>query len=166
MSHDGRAIANFVLDFCDARQRKVSNLSLQKIIYFCHARFLADRNELLVRHEFEAWQFGPVLQYVYREFKLFDSSPIYGRAKGIDRTTGEFVTVPYDFCALTKGFLLDVVNFYSQLSASDLVKLTHARGGPWEEVWNHGGRVNPGMRIDNASIKRYYSAVREPFSLQ
>jgi len=166
MSYDGRAVANFILDFCDLKQRKVTNLALQKIIYFCHARFLADRNKPLVKHQFEAWQFGPVLQYVYRDFKMYDASPIASRAKGIDLLTGRIEIVGYDFDKSTKQFLESIVDFYSRLSASDLVDMSHATGGPWDQAWNHRGRVNPGMRIDNAAIQRYYSEVQAPFSLQ
>ena len=37
MTHDGRAIANFILDAADRDGRAISNLSLQKLVYFCHA---------------------------------------------------------------------------------------------------------------------------------
>jgi len=79
MSHDGRAVANFVLDVCEQAGREVTNLSLQKIVFFCHAWSLAVRKEPLVKHEFEAWQFGPVLQYLYREFKVAEREPIRER---------------------------------------------------------------------------------------
>ncbi len=33
MSYDGREVANFVLDFCEARNRRLTHLSLQKVVY-------------------------------------------------------------------------------------------------------------------------------------
>ena len=62
MSYDGRAVANFVLDFCDQHQRGITNLSLQKIVYFCHVWSLIEFDRPLVKQRFEAWQYGPVLQ--------------------------------------------------------------------------------------------------------
>lgn len=56
MSLDGRAIANFVLDYCEKHARPVTNLSLQKIIYFCHVWSLVKLQKPLVKQQFEAWQ--------------------------------------------------------------------------------------------------------------
>ena len=157
MTHDGRAVANFVLDYCERNGRSVTNLSLQKIVYFCHVWSLTKLGRPLVRHSFEAWQHGPVLQYLYREFKAYDASPIRGRARRIEPKTGERVIVPYEFDGPTAGLLGQVVEFYSRLSAFDLVELTHVSGGPWDAVWHHGGSVNPGMKIDDRDIARFYS---------
>jgi len=84
MVYDGREIANFILDFCDKKNVRVSNLALQKILYFCHVWSLVKLDRPLIRHQFEAWQFGPVLQYVYREFKDFEKQPITSRAYKLD----------------------------------------------------------------------------------
>lgn len=163
---DGRAIANFVLDYCDSAKRPVSNLSLQKIVYFCHVWSLTSLGRPLIRRGFEAWQHGPVVQYLYREFKEFDDRPITTRARKIDPFTGKRVIVSYKFDEATTEFLQRVVAFYSQLSAFDLVALTHVQGGPWEAVWYHGGRVNPGMKICDGEIARFYSSIRAPFVAQ
>ena len=165
MNMDGRAIANFVLDFCDERGRGVSNLSLQKIVYFCHVWSLIHLGRPLVKHQFEAWQYGPVLQYLYREFKKNDDQPITGRANRINPESGQKEVVRYWFDEETQELLERVVDFYSRLRSSDLVALSHAKGGPWDEVWNHRGDVNPGMRIEESAIAEFYSKLRPPFSV-
>jgi uncharacterized phage-associated protein len=166
MALDGRAVANFILDLCESREREVTNLALQKIVYFCHVWSLIELNRPLIKHQFEAWQYGPVLQYLYREFKSFDRSPITGRALEIDPNTGVKRIVKYDFDQETKDLLNRIVNFYSRLRASDLVELTHAKGSPWDLVWNHQGVVNPGMRIGDDLIISYYSRVPPPYTIQ
>lgn len=166
MTLDGRAVANFILDFCDEQGRGISNLSLQKIVYFCHVWSLIKLQRPLVKHKFEAWQYGPVLQYLYREFKAFDDRPIEGRARRIDPDTGRKEVVGYGFDTETEELLREVVGFYSRLRAGDLVALSHVKGGPWDKVWNHGGAVNPGMRIEEDSILAYYAKARPPFSIQ
>src|SRR5215216_2283072 len=95
VEYDGREIANFILDYCDSRDRPVTNLSLQKIVYFCHVWSLINLGRPLVRHKFEAWEFGPVLPYLYREFKTFDRSPITSRATRIDQISGKMAVVEY-----------------------------------------------------------------------
>lgn len=166
MDVDGRSVANFVLDFCDKNGRGISNLSLQKIVYFCHVWAMIELGRPLIRHQFEAWQYGPVLQYLYRQFKAYDRSPISGRATKIDPQTGQAKVVGYEFDNETEALLSKVVDFYSRLGASDLVKLSHAEGGPWDQVWNHAGQINPGMKIENSAIVRFYSRAQAPFSIQ
>jgi uncharacterized phage-associated protein len=166
MSLDGRAVANFVLDFCDMKGRRITNLSLQKIVYFCHVWSLIRLNRPLIKHQFEAWKFGPVLQYLYREFREFDNQPIIGRAKKIDPKTGHSAIAEYTLDNETEELLSRVADFYSLLPPADLVQMSHAKGGPWDKVWNHQGRVNPGMKIDNGAIIEFYSKVNFPFVVQ
>jgi len=166
IGHDGREIANFVLDFCDGQGRAVTNLSLQKIVYFCHVWSLIELDRPLIRHKFEAWDFGPVLPYLYREFKSFDRSPIVSRATKIDSNDGRQRLVLYNFDSQTDSLLRKVVRFYSTMRAGDLVELSHADGGPWHSVWNHQGSINPGMKIDDRKIIEFYSKVGKPFSIQ
>jgi uncharacterized phage-associated protein len=164
--YDGRAIANFVLDFCDERNLAISNLPLQKIVYFCHVWSLIELQRPLIRHAFEAWEFGPVLPYLYREFKSYDRSPIRSRAARLDPVDGKYRVVEYSFDSATDSLLSKIVGFYSRLRPGDLVDLSHAKGGPWHVAWHHGGSVNPGMKIDDVKIVEFYSSVKTPFSIQ
>lgn len=166
MSYDGRAVANFVLDQCDAAGVVVSHLALQKIVYFCHVWSLIKLGQPLVRQSFEAWEHGPVLQYLYREFKGFGSEPIRERACQLDPRSGRQVVVHYAFAEPTRELLIKVVAIYSRFSASTLRELSHAPGGPWDRVCHQGGKINPGMRIDNRDIERFYSRMRWPVTVQ
>jgi uncharacterized phage-associated protein len=166
MTRDGRAIANFVLDHADRLGVSVTNLSLQKLVYFCHVWSLIEFGKPLIRHRFEAWEYGPVLQYLYREFKVFGNSAIRDRARWLDPFSGRREVVPYAFDAATIALLARVVAFYGRLSSKLLVDLTHAEGGPWHQVWNQGGRINPGMRIDDREIVRFYARIPKPLTLQ
>ena len=166
MGYDGRAVANYILDFCAARNRPVTNLALQKIIYFCHVWSLIELRQPLIKQDFEAWPLGPVLQHLYREFKDFDKQPIDRRATRIDRRTGESVVADYEFDSDLMELLSRVIDFYSQMRAGDLVEISHVIGGPWDQVWNHSLPVNPGMIIDNELIVEFYSRYRGQFSVQ
>jgi uncharacterized phage-associated protein len=156
-AYDGRAVANFVLDHCDLCGRKITNLSLQKVIFFCHAWSLIRLQKPLIRHSFEAWEYGPVLPYLYRSFKKFNRAPISGRAEFTDPRDGEKRVVEYAFDEASKSLLLEIVEFYTRLSPSALVRLSHIEGGPWHSAWYHEGTTNPGMKIDNNNIMMFYS---------
>jgi uncharacterized phage-associated protein len=166
MSYDGRAVANFVLDECAAVGVPVTHLALQKLVYFCHVWSLIELGRPLVRQSFEAWQHGPVLQYLYREFKGFGDAPVTSRAVKQNPTTGCLEPARHEFDQLTAVLLTKVVAIYCRLSASTLREMSHAPGGPWDRVWHHGGKINPGMRIDNREIERFYSRIRLPVTLQ
>lgn len=157
MTHDGRAVANYVLDHIERSGGAVTPLALQKIVYFCHVWSLIELRRPLIRHSFEAWEHGPVLQYLYREFKRFGANPIRGRAQRLNPQSGASEQVPYAFDYETVELLNRVVDFYGRLPASNLVELTHAPDGPWHKVWHHGGGINPGMKIDNRDIQRFYA---------
>jgi len=166
MTHDGREVANFVLDYCEGEGREVTNLALQKLIYFCHVWSLIGFGRPLISHQFEAWEFGPVIPYLYREFKQFDRSGITGRATRINVNNGSKEVVRYLFDDETLQLLRDTLGFYSRIRASDLVGLSHVEGGPWHKVWYHQGIINPGMKIDNREMVAFYSKAIKPFSIQ
>lgn len=161
--HDGRAIANFILDTCEAQGRELTHLSLQKLVFFCHAWTLVKIGNPLVKHQFEAWKFGPVLQYLYRDFKANDKSAITARATKLDSHTGERVIVSYELDEPTKELLELVIGFYGRLKPGTLVELSHVEGGPWYEAWNYAGQVNPGMTISDEAIFNYYAKATVPF---
>jgi uncharacterized phage-associated protein len=166
MTYDGREISNFILDFCQEKRRPITNLALQKILYFCHVWTLVDDGKPLVRHDFEAWEFGPVMQYVYHEFKQFEKSPITNRARRINAMTGAKEIVPYNFDERTRNRLVNIIDFYSRLTPGQLVDLSHSVGGPWDKVWHHDGQIRPGMKINNEEIRDYYSKANKPNAVQ
>lgn len=163
MGFDGRAVANFVLDHCDEAGRQLTNLGLQKVVYFCHGWHLGLLKKPLIRHQFEAWRYGPVLQYLYRDFREFENNPITRRASRLDPETGTISVVEHHFEATTEDLLTSVVQFYSGIKSGTLVELSHAAGGPWDAVWNHEEEVNPGMKIDDARIMDFFSSRPPPF---
>lgn len=157
MPQDGRAIANLVLDEAQNMGIEISNLSLQKILFFCHAWHLVETDEPLIKHEFEAWQHGPVLQYVYRQFKACEDRAISQRATKLDPFTGKQIIVRTDLALETIERIRRVLSFYGRLSPWDLVDLSHASGGPWDEVFNSKSKINPGMKISHNAVKTFYS---------
>lgn len=87
--YDARAAANFVLDRADALKLGISNMHINKILYFAHGHFLAHKHKRLIDQEFEAWEHGPVVQDLYHRFKKFGKNAITERATILDKRTGE-----------------------------------------------------------------------------
>ena len=74
---DPRSFANLMLDEGDRLGIELTNLALQKLLYFAHGIFLNEsRGKPLVSGYFEAWQHGPVRPAAYKAFKGAGARPI------------------------------------------------------------------------------------------
>src|SRR5215469_12461877 len=89
---DPRSVCNLMLD--EARGALITNLALQKLLYFAHGQHLIETKEPLVTGYFEAWQFGPVHPAAYSAFKSAGDRPIRFRATRRDPVTGQIVPIP------------------------------------------------------------------------
>ena len=54
----------------------ISNLQLQKILYFLQVIYASKTDKLLFADQFEAWPYGPVIRDVYVEFSDCGGFPI------------------------------------------------------------------------------------------
>ena len=155
--YDVRAVANVMLDEADRLGIKVTNLALQKLLYFAHGIYLIQTKTPLVSGYFEAWQFGPVHPAAYRSFKESGSDPIAFRALVQDPLTGKprELVVPEDVRLV--GLVQQVLNSYGRMPAGRLVDLSHAKDSPWAHVVDKSRtEVAFGLRIpDNLIIERF-----------
>lgn len=156
MPHDVRAVANFVLDLAAADGRSLSNMQINKIVYFLHVDCLSTRGEGLLTAKIEAWEHGPVFRELYAQFKRFDDGPISDRATAIDVETGKREIVSPSLPEDLVSFLVPLARQYSSMSASALRAQSHEAGGPWDRVWNHDTRTHVTMRITDESILDWF----------
>ncbi|WP_246788288.1 Panacea domain-containing protein [Agrobacterium sp. AGB01] len=154
--YDVRAIANFVLDVAEKDGRDVSNLHINKIVYFLHADFLVAFSRPLVSAKIEAWTYGPVFRELYREFKQWGDAPIGSRAKYLDPETGQKKNAQWHFSKEEEEFLSELVSKYTSMTPGALVAQSHVEGGPWDQTWNHETKTNASMKISDEAIKGWY----------
>ena len=61
----------------DNREREgITNLKLQKVLYFAQVHYLTILNRPLFSDKIEAWEYGPVVPGVYRQYRSKGSNPI------------------------------------------------------------------------------------------
>ncbi|WP_288866770.1 type II toxin-antitoxin system antitoxin SocA domain-containing protein [uncultured Sneathia sp.] len=99
----------------------ITNLKLQKLLYYAQSASLAFYNKRLFEDKFEAWRHGPVIPQIYRTYKKYGSNPI---------TEVEFV----DLDKSTTSLLINVYNYFGKMSAWGLAELTHEET-PWQEAY-------------------------------
>lgn len=158
MTFDARSIANFILDYAGKRNLTISNMSINKIVYFLHAEYLLANNKPLISAKIEAWDHGPVIREVYNAFKNFGAGAISDKAIKIDHVLQKKIVVNFELPLEVSLFLLAIMPAYVSQTASQLRSLSHELGGPWDVVFNHGGNTNPGMEITNSHILTHEKA--------
>lgn len=95
----------------------ISNLKLQKLLYYAQSAFLALKNIPLFSNDIVAWDHGPVVEEIYHKYKNYGSQDI-----------NEFEEVYID--KETEKVLTEVYNVFGEYSAWGLRNLTHQEK-PW-----------------------------------
>lgn len=153
--HDVRAVANRILRIAWSKQRKITNLQLNKITYFAYVEYMRSFSTELTGAKIEAWKYGPVFRELYSQFKGQKDQPIEQLAQKVDFGSGQYVAVEDSFDSETAQFLDTVAEYYIDVPAGVLVDLSHARGGAWDMVWNHEEDLNVGMEITAEHVRRF-----------
>ena len=68
--YSAEIMAGYTVSKCINDGLPISNLQLQKILYYIQKRYLTD-NKTAFDDDFEAWQFGPVIPLVYYKYSGF-----------------------------------------------------------------------------------------------
>ena len=147
-----KEIANWILDYADSLGQPVSNMSLNKLIYFAYEYSLVTEGNKLTDAKIEAWDHGPVFREIYSSFKKFGSEPITDRATRYNTGTNSVETVPGDLAPEDERLILEALEPMIRLPAYILREISHDGDGPWWKVWNHTESSNPGMQITDALI--------------
>ena len=133
-------IANYILILSDEPDvgELISNLKLQKLVYYCQAFYLAMTGKPLFEEDIEAWAHGPVIPSIYHEFKKYGSNAI-----PIPKKFDESVLSEDE-----KEIINEVYEVYGQYSAWRLRNLTHN-----EPPYNNA----IGNKISKKKLKEYFS---------
>lgn len=69
-------VCRYVINYSNDKDYIISNLKLQKILYFIQAYFLINKNNACFKEIIEAWDFGPVIPKAYSEYKQYGGGHI------------------------------------------------------------------------------------------
>lgn len=134
-----------------ARDRPISNLSLQKLAYFAHGWHLALVGEPLVNDTFEAWEYGPVLSELYHRYKGFSSNPIPADHPLVASEK------PLNNKDISSQIIDRVLEVYGDQTSFGLVELSHDPRGPWYPAYHDPGISS---NIPNDSIRDYFRSLQ------
>ncbi|MCQ8184581.1 DUF4065 domain-containing protein [Parvularcula sp. BGMRC 0090] len=137
---------------------QISNLALQKLLYFTHGLFLQRTGEPLVSGYFEAWRYGPVHPGSYAAFKKYGAGIICGRASKINPLTEQETQLPAVRDKNVLAVTGQIIATLGHMTAGQLVDLSHVAGSPWAAVVECGeATANFGLRIPNELIREKFN---------
>jgi uncharacterized phage-associated protein len=156
--YDGREVANFLLDYADARKVPLTQISILKILYFCHGWYLFYKGKPLIKNDFEAWENGPIVRAVRDAFKVFGKEKVTARAERFDLITGEIKPITPALQTDDAQFIQQIFDAYYIFTPWELRDITHEPGSPWDKLWNSRAPVARfGLRIKNEEITAHFS---------
>lgn len=104
--------------------KDLSNLELQKTLYFTELDYVKKFDKHLISDDFEAWQYGPVAREVYCEYRN------YG-ANSIDKPEKETLSQKLEKNELE--VINQSIEKCNKESYWNLVEKSHKKGGAWDK---------------------------------
>lgn len=144
MSVAAYVVAKDILKLAKENNETVSNLKMQKLLYYAQAWYMVNNNGIILFDDvIEARKFGPVIPSVYEKFKKFKRNPI------------EIVVNDIDLIELTeeqKDYLKEFYKNFMPCSTTELISMTHNEK-PWQEAYASGLNTP----ISTKTMYAYYS---------
>lgn len=143
-------VANFFIQVANQNEDdQMTNLKLNKLLYFVQGAFLARTGTPLFSSDIEAWDLGPVVPEVYRRYKVCGRMPIQSDSADFN---------PAAFREDELEVLMDVMREYGQYTGAKLVDLTHMPDTPWSKT-----REENNVTIPQAEITAYFRLHPVPY---
>ena len=124
-------IAKYIFTYADSKDYSITNLRLQKLLYFVYKEYLKQTGQYLFKDIFYAWEFGPVIHTVYKEFE----------------NTAVFIQKQYKYPKFEDSLIElinGVVEKYSQYPIDQLIYLSTLSKSAWEKAFNSKSKeINP-----------------------
>ena len=142
MAYKALDVAEYIIWYENTRGRITNNLRLAKQLYFIQVNFLVNKKEPCYNEKLIAWDFGPVVEEVYREYKYYGFAmipPDKFRNKINNRED--------------ESLMNDMLNCLAKYSTSALVQVVHQQD-PWENAYHSAWNVD--HEISHKSIVDYY----------
>jgi uncharacterized phage-associated protein len=118
-----RKVAEYMIAFSREVGDPLTNLKLQKLLYYAQGWYLALYDVPLFGERIEAWPHGPVVPPIYGVYKAWGWQPI-----------GEEISVtPDEYTPQILGHMDEVMQVFGTLTAYQLERMTH-REKPWLEA--------------------------------
>ena len=124
----------------------MTNLKIQKMLYFAHAYFLVKKDRPLVDGTFQAWDLWPVIKDLYNKLCKYNREAI---------PSNFLKTTTKDISKDDIQLLDEVRNFFSKYSDLELVRISHDHW-PWQDFYEKWVK---NISIPDKDIKEQFSKI-------
>ena len=124
-------VAKYILTKCNKDGQPISNLQLQKMLYYIQYEFLTNYGKPLFDDDFEAWKFGPVIPVVYYEYSHMGAFRIGADYQDYDKILSEMSKDEIDM-------LNDIIVDKRDMNVWSMVDNTHKKGKAWDLIFKDG----------------------------
>jgi uncharacterized phage-associated protein len=114
-------VADYIIKFCHQHGDCLTNLKIQKLVYYTQAWYLALYDKPLFDDEIQAWVHGPVVPLLYKRFKKYKFNDI--------KENPDSINLPRK----VEGHIKEVLQVYGGYSAYQLELMTHNET-PWKNA--------------------------------
>ena len=114
-------LSKYIVSKCIEDSHPISNLQLQKILYYIQKDFL-NRDDLAFSDAIEAWQFGPVVPNVYYHYCGYGAMPISSAHEN------------YEIHPKDKDSIDPIMETKRSLDPWIMVAETHKANGAWDQI--------------------------------
>ena len=139
-------ICRYTIIYCNRKNYTLSNLKLQSLLYLLQAVFLCEKDIACFDDDIEAWDFGPVVPNVYKEYKHFGALNIFPNYINFVGYYEENIDIEH------RKLIEEVLNEFSCFTANGLVQMTQ-RQDPWKNAYKEGKK----SVIKREDIKKYFN---------
>lgn len=146
-----RAVARTTIEMAARKQMNVTNLTLQKLLYFSHGLMLASYDTPLIDDVFQAWKYGPVVEALYHDLKMFGPAHIAPDNGFINLWPKLSQDSEREHLVINT-----VLDQLGKMSGRQLVQFSHDPKGPWHTVYESHKHS---IEIPNEEIKKYFKTI-------
>lgn len=121
-------ILQYFLALANSKGEVITNLKIQKLLYYAQSWYLANFKKPLFEEDFQAWVHGPVIPCLYKKLKIrgyYASIPIKSRFL-LESVESKLDGVDKNI----KPFLEEIARVYFPIGAYQLELMTH-KEDPW-----------------------------------
>lgn len=116
-------ISKYVIKYCMEKGYKITNLRLQKILYYIQGYFYKAYDQMAFNQEIVAWPYGPVVPEAYYNFCSFGRNELCL----FENVDNDFSTISHE----EKSYIKSIVDKCDNYSVTELVNKTHTEE-PWK----------------------------------
>ncbi len=162
MAYKALQVSQHIINYSIENGIPITNLKLQKLLYYTQAAFLLEYDEPCFEEEIEHWRHGPVVSKVYSEYKRYID-------KNISDTQTECLDMYIDANAniAVRRITYDVESFYEEdIDLINNIIDSYRNIEPWELV-DKTHQEDPWINtstnevITNESIREYFYTNRD-----